>query len=145
MTDTANRTEPDKIERDVRRTQDEIGRTVDKLEEKLTPREISRSVIGDDGTQMAEEALEVTRTNPIPVALIAIGIIWLIATSRSGAMRRVADRIAGKGPDRRDDQFMGRSEARGSGLRPRVAEPAPIGPPPPAGEGFDRSRQERSS
>jgi hypothetical protein len=140
MTDTTNR-EPDKIERDIRRTQDDIGRTVDKLEEKLTPREVSRSVIGDDGTQMAEEALEVTRTNPIPVALIVIGLIWLIATSRSGPVKRVADRIVGKQPDRRDDRAMG----QGNGLRPRSAEPAPIGPPPPSGEGFDRRREGPSS
>jgi hypothetical protein len=129
MTDTSNRPGPDEIEKDVRRTQDEIGRTVDRLEEKLTPKEISRSVLGDDGTDIAEEALEVTRTNPIPVALIAIGIIWLVATSRSGPMKRFTDRVAGKSGDASKE------------LRPRSAEPAPIGPPPPAGESFDRRQQ----
>jgi hypothetical protein len=130
VTDTTNRPDPDKIEKDVRRTQDEIGRTVDQLEEKLTPKEVTRSVLGEDGADIAEEALEVTRTNPIPVALIAIGIIWLIATSRSGPMKRFADRVAGKSGDASKD------------LRPRSAEPAPIGPPGPRGEHFDRRRQE---
>ena len=36
------------IERDIRRTQDRIGKTVDKLEEKLNPRNVAESLIGDD-------------------------------------------------------------------------------------------------
>lgn len=123
-TTTTNRNDPDAIERDVRRTQDEIGRTVDQLEEKLTPEEMTRSVLGDDGTEVAREALEVTRANPIPVALIAIGVIWLIASSNSPAVRRMADRISGKSKD--------------TDLRSRSEEPAPIGPPPSTGEAFDR-------
>ncbi|MGI8705450.1 MAG: DUF3618 domain-containing protein [Sphingomicrobium sp.] len=130
MNDNSSANRPDEIEREVRRTQDQIGDTVDKLEEKLNPRDISRSVIGDDGTDLAEEALEVTRTNPIPVALIVVGVIWLLASSSSPAIRRVTDRITGKsGTDSR-------------GLRPRSAEPAPIGPPPETGQAFDRRRSE---
>lgn len=125
MADTMNRRDPESIEREVRRTQDEIGRTVDELEDKLNPRDIGRSVIGDDGTEVAKEALDVARTNPIPVAMIAVGLIWLIASSGSPAIRRLTDRIAGRRGDDMD-------------LRPRSAEPAPIGPPPPSGEGFDR-------
>lgn len=121
---------PDAIERDVRRTQDEIGDTVDKLEEKMNPREVSRSVIGDDGTELAEEALEVTRTNPIPVAMIAVGVIWLLASSGSPTIKRITDRITGKSGTAKGD------------LRPRSAEPAPIGPPPETGQAFDRRRSE---
>lgn len=117
------------IERNVRRTQDEMGDTVDRLEEKLNPRELTRSVMGEGGADIAEEALEVTRKNPIPVALIAVGLIWLIATSRSPAIKRIRDGLAGRG-------------SGDSGLRPRSAEPAPIGPPPATGEDYDRRRSE---
>jgi hypothetical protein len=127
---TDNRPDEAAIERDVRRTQDQIGDTVEKLEDKMNPRDISRSVIGDDGTELAEEALEVTRTNPIPVAMIVVGVIWLLATSNSPAIRRITDRIAGK------------SGTDSKGLRPRSAEPAPIGPPPETGRAFDRRRSE---
>ena len=131
MTDniTDNRTDEAAIEADVRRTQDEIGDTVEKLEEKMNPRDVTRSVIGDNNTDVAEEALELARTNPIPVAMIAIGAIWLLATSPSPAIRRIREAITGKGgsTDKMD-------------LRPRSAEPAPIGPPPASGEAFDRRR-----
>ena len=127
MTDT--RRDEEAIERDIRRTQDEMGETVDKLEEKLNPREIAREALGDEGTDVAKEALEVTRQNPIPVALIAVGLIWILATSRSPAINRLTDRITGR--QRPGDR--GRSD-----LRPRSAEPAPIGPTPPSGDAFDR-------
>ena len=126
---TEKRTDEAAIERDVRRTQDEMGETVDKLEEKLNPREISREVMGDDGADAAKEALEVTRQNPIPVALIAIGLIWLLATTRSPTINRLTERFTGK---------RGRSDREFSDLRPRSAEPAPIGPPPSTGDDFDR-------
>jgi len=94
MTDD-NRAEAAAIEQDIRRTQDEIGDTVAKLEEQLTPRELARSVVGDDGSEIAMEALEITRQNPIPVAMIAIGLIWLIATARTRDGSRLVDRISG--------------------------------------------------
>lgn len=130
MADNRNATrDPESIEAEVRRTQDEIGETVDRLEQKMNPRDVSRELLGEEGTDVAREAIEVTRTNPIPVALIAVGIIWLVASSNSPAIRRFTDRITGK---------------RGGGmdLRPRSEEPAPIGPPPPTGETFDRRASE---
>lgn len=123
------------IENEVRRTQDEMGETVNKLEKKLNPRDITRSALGDDGADIAKEALEVTRHNPVPVALIAIGVIWLLATSRSPMIRRITDRITGGRP---------RSEGTDPELRPRSAEPAPIGPPPTTGETYDRRAAQRA-
>ena len=127
MIDNSPNSEAD-LERDVRRTQDQMGDTVDKLEAKMNPREVTRSVIGDDGADVAQEALEVTRRNPIPVAMIAVGVIWLLATSRSPAIKRFTDGLTGK---RSNDRA-------GEGLRPRSAEPAPIGPPPATGDAYDR-------
>lgn len=131
---TRSRSSEAAIEDDVRRTQDQIGDTVEKIEEKLNPHEITRSVIGDENTDVAEEALAIARTNPIPVAMIAIGAIWLVATSPSPAIRRIREGIIGKG-----------RSTGGMKLRPRVAEPAPIGPPPPRGEAFDRRAAEAAT
>ena len=129
MTDIngTTRTDPDPsaIANEVRRTQDEIGDTVGRLEEKMNPGDISREMLGDEGTEVAKEAFEVARTNPIPVAMIAVGLIWLIASSNSPAIRRFTDRISGR-------------SGGGMDLRSRSEEPAPIGPPPPSGEAFDR-------
>lgn len=119
---TNDRNDPDTLEREVERTQDEIGDTVDKLEEKLNPREIARSILGDRGRDVAQEALDIARRNPVPIAMIAVGLIWLLATSDSDTLERLRDRITG------------------NGLRSRSDEPAPIGPPPETGEAYDRRR-----
>jgi hypothetical protein len=126
MTDnsTDNSMDPEAIERDVRRTQDEIGDTVEQLQEKMNPREITRSVIGDDGNEMIREVLDVVKRNPIPAAMVAVGAIWLFATS-TRAQRLITDRLGSKSSNEPE-------------LRPRSAEPAPIGPPPTVGEGYDR-------
>ena len=118
---------PETIERDIEQTQDRIGETVEKIEEKLTPTALTRSVLGDDGADMVREGLRLARENPIPLAMIVIGAVWLFATSDSPLIRRVTSRMTGMiGGD--DD------------LRSRSDEPAPIGPPPAQGEAFDRRR-----
>ena len=150
MADTKN-PDPAKIEDEVRHTQDEIGDTVEKLQHKMNPEDVTRSIVGDGNTDFLKEALEITRSNPIPVALIAVGLIWLVASASSPTARRIRERVTG------DMELRPRSEepapigpagsrnasARSSGemdLRSRSEEPAPIGPPPSTGESFDRRR-----
>ena len=116
------------IERDVVETQDEIGETIEKLEDKLTPGDVARGIMGEDSLDVAKEAIEVARRNPMPVALIAIGAVWLFATSDAPIIKEMRRRLTG-----------GRSnELDRNGLQPRSAEPAPIGPPPTVGEEYDR-------
>ena len=55
---TDTRTEEAAIERDIERTQDEMGETVQKLEDSLNPREIARSVMGDYNADLAKQAWE---------------------------------------------------------------------------------------
>ena len=112
------------IEQDVVQTQDEMGETLQKLEEQLTPRGIAQSVMGDQGTDYAREVLDLVKQNPLPVGMIAVGAIWLLATSRSPMIKRVTSAVTG-----------GPSEPK---LRPRSEEPAPIGPPPETGLEYDR-------
>jgi hypothetical protein len=130
----ANRSDhADTIEREIDRTQDRIGDTVEKIEEKMDPSEITRSVLGDDGQETVRNGIRIARENPIPVALIAVGAVWLFATSDTPMIRRVRERLMGSGrsPAGKDRH----------GLRPRSEEPAPIGPPPERGEDFDRRRR----
>ncbi len=125
----SKRNDPATLQSDVREVQDDIGDTVEKLEDKLSPDELARSVLGDDGEELAGNALDIVRRNPIPVALIAVGLIWLVASSDSPPLRKLRERISGRGND--------------MDLRSRSEEPAPIGPPPPTGEAFDRKRSPR--
>src|SRR5688572_23355778 len=109
--------EADLIERDIRETQDEIGETIGKLEEQLRPREIARSIVSDDGTELAKEALDIIRRNPVPVALIAIGAIWLLATAQTQDGVSLVDRILGPAPK---DPDMRRQRT------PPMATPSPF-------------------
>lgn len=117
---------PEAIERDIERTQDAIGDTIETIEQKLTPKEISRSVLGDSGQEWLREGVRIARENPVPLAMIALGAVWLLATSESPLIKRLgdrlSDRLAGSGPD----------------LRSRREEPAPIGPPASTGDQYDR-------
>ena len=122
------RNDEELIEREVVRTQDEIGETVQQLEEKLNPKDLAQPLLDSDAMDTAKEALEVARRNPLPVALIAIGSVWLFATSDAPLIRNFRERLG--------ERFGLRSNRQG--LRPRSEEPAPIGPPPAAGEAYDR-------
>jgi hypothetical protein len=117
-------TEADAIEQDVVQTQDEIGETLHKLEEQLTPKGIAQSVMGERGTDHAREVLDLVKQNPIPVGLIAVGAIWLLATARSPMLDRLKSSITSC-----SGEFK---------LRPRSEGPAPIGPPPETGLEYDR-------
>jgi len=114
----------DAIEQDVVQTQNEMGETLQKLEDKLTPRGIAQSVMGEQGTDQARELLDLVKQNPIPVGMIAVGAIWLLATARSPMLDRLKSSVTS-----RSDEFK---------LRPRSEEPAPIGPPPETGLEYDR-------
>lgn len=118
---------PETIERDIERTQERIGETVGKIEDKLTPKELTRSVLGDEAPDMLREGLRLARENPIPIAMIAIGAVWLFATSDSPLIRRITNRMSA---------MMGGEES----LRARAEESARIGPPFAQGEAFDRRR-----
>lgn len=132
---TGNRSDEALIERDIDQTQDEMGDTVRKLEDKLNPRDMAASVIGEDGMDTARQAFDVAKRNPMPAALIAIGAVWLFATSDAPIIRDLRNRLTGR---------RGSSSSSGSRLIPRSEEPAPIGPPPPAGETYDRRRSRRA-
>ena len=124
-------TEADAIEQEVVQTQDEIGETLQKLEDQLTPRGIANSLMGERGTDNARELLDIVKQNPVPVGLIAIGTIWLLATARSPMIERLKRSVTS-----RSSEFN---------LRPRSEEPAPIGPPPETGVEFDRRASERTT
>ena len=127
MANKRNEESAEAIERDIVETQDEMGETVEQLEGALSPSALGREIIGDDGMETAKQAFEVAKRNPLPVAMIAIGAVWLFATSEAPMISEMRRRL------------FGGSGSMKSGLRSRSEEPAPIGPPPAVGEEFDRA------
>lgn len=82
------------VERDIARTRGELALTLAALERRLAAR-----YLADEGLKMLKDnlgddygvnrGLEFVRNNPIPVAMIALGAAWLIA-SQTEAVDRIA-------------------------------------------------------
>jgi len=85
MTDNRTHEDPAKIERDIRRTQDEMGRTVDRLGDQLTIKNVFNALLDkadEDGVD-AHYLVEGARRNPVALGLIAAGAIWLVSDKDS--------------------------------------------------------------
>jgi hypothetical protein len=87
MATTSDTRNPEEIERDIRQTQAEMSRTVDQLGDQLTPRNLFNSLLdkADENGVDARYLLDGARRNPIALAMIAIGGIWLVSDSDAKA------------------------------------------------------------
>lgn len=81
MTDAASGHDhdPAAIERDIQRTQEQMSRTVDQIGDQLTPRNLLNALLdqADSNNIDARKLLDGARRNPIALAMIAGGAIWL--------------------------------------------------------------------
>jgi hypothetical protein len=77
--------DPAAIERDIRRTQEDMSRTVDKLGDQLTARNIFNALLdkADENNVDARMLVDGARRNPIALGLIAAGAIWLVSDKDS--------------------------------------------------------------
>ena len=90
----SNTQSPAALEQEIGQTRAELTLTINALEEKLAPRllvekgfdMVNDSIGGADGVN---RGLAILRANPVPVALIAVGAAWLVA-SNTGLTERVA-------------------------------------------------------
>jgi cell division septum initiation protein DivIVA len=83
---------PEEIESDIERTRADFSSTIEAIQYKLTPREIMDNAV-DYALSTTPGAFSVNlvnsvRSNPVPVALIGIGVAWLIAAGRQGGYAR---------------------------------------------------------
>lgn len=85
MTDDNASQDPETIERDIRRTQDDMSRTVDKLGDQLTAKKIFNALLdkADENGIDAHYLLDGARRNPIALGLIAAGALWLVSDQDS--------------------------------------------------------------
>ena len=98
---------PAEMERDVERARAEVSAKIDQIQSRLSPGEIMDQAIGYLRTSLPAEfgqnLSDAVRTNPVPVALIGVGIAWLAISGRNGATparyRDEADRYRGRSSD----------------------------------------------
>lgn len=75
--------DPAAIERDIRRTQDEMSQTVDRIGDQLTPRNLMNALFdkAESNDIDARYLIDGARRNPLALGMIAGGLIWLVSDS----------------------------------------------------------------
>lgn len=98
--------DPAMIEKDIRRTQEDMSRTVDRIGGQLTFRNLFNALLdkADENDVDARYLVDGARRNPIALGLIAAGAIWLVSDkdSKFPTMHR--------GKARRDDDEFDRAD-----------------------------------
>lgn len=102
-------TSPAEAEQEIARTRGEIALTLAALRRKLAVRQIVEEgfdmiISNSTGREALNRGLETVRANPVPVALIGIGVAWLIAANSIPDERiaQARDKITGMAGDTRD-------------------------------------------
>ena len=85
MNDDRIHEDPATIERDIRRTQEDMSRTVDRLGDQLTMKNLFNALLdkADENGVDAHYLVDGARRNPIALGLIAAGAIWLVSDKDS--------------------------------------------------------------
>lgn len=85
-----NARQPERIEAELARTRDRLDGTLSELQQRLSPGQLLEQTLGamqngrDGASDMAGNLAESVRNNPLPVALIGIGLGWLMMSGNGG-------------------------------------------------------------
>jgi ElaB/YqjD/DUF883 family membrane-anchored ribosome-binding protein len=116
---------PEEIQRDIERTRERMSNNIDALGNRLSPDNLKHqakeaisdkaqdvvSSVGDQARQTGSRVVDFITQNPLPVAAVGLGAIWLFTLrNRSEISGDRMARFAYTGPERR--QPNGRSELR---------------------------------
>lgn len=103
---TTDTRDPDEIEREIRATQRDMSRTVDDIRGQLTPRSLLNALLdkADENDVDARAILDGARRNPLALALIAAGGIWLVSDA-DAKLSLPSGSSGGSGSGGIDDRF----------------------------------------
>lgn len=79
MTKTA-----EEVEREVEASRSDLDRTVEALKDKMTPGQIfdeATKAMGGAGQQVLSKFVDQAKENPMPLAVMGLGLIWLMSSS----------------------------------------------------------------
>ena len=87
MTDNAqtstfdHESDPAEIESEIRKTQDQMSRTVERIGDQLSPRNVINALLdkAEDNNIDARYLIDGARRNPLALGMIAGGLIWLVS------------------------------------------------------------------
>jgi hypothetical protein len=82
------------IEREVKQERAHVERTLDELQERLSPGQLVDQAVtylrGSGGADFMRNLGEVVKRNPVPLALVGVGVAWMMLGDRSGRRDRYA-------------------------------------------------------
>jgi ElaB/YqjD/DUF883 family membrane-anchored ribosome-binding protein len=137
MRENIDNRSPEEIESDIERTRADFSSTIEAIQQKLTPREMMDHAVdyalSTKPGAFGVNVVNTVRDNPIPIALIGIGVAWLMAANRQstahmGMQRGYARQGASFYPDSSEYDAGyyagGSAEGSGEGLMRRAASRA---------------------
>lgn len=93
--DQSRQRSSDEIRADIERTRAQMDRTVDEIEERLTPEQIMKRMacaVGNGASSLAKtssrKAVQLVREHPVPVAIVGAGLIGLFVARHKLKQRR---------------------------------------------------------
>jgi ElaB/YqjD/DUF883 family membrane-anchored ribosome-binding protein len=145
----ADERSPQEIEREIERTRERMSNNIDALGDKLSPDNLKQQAkdaiagkaqdvvanVGDQARQTGSRVVDFITENPLPVAAVTLGAIWLF-TMRKGSQGEVSGdrmaRFAYTGPERREPngrpglgrRLMDRAKERAESVRHTVGDKA---------------------
>jgi gas vesicle protein len=117
--DQINEASPADIERDIERTRERMSSNIDELGDRLSPDNLKRQAkdaisekaqdvvanVGDQARETGSRMLDFITANPLPVAAVSLGAIWLFSMRKGNRSEVSGDRMARfayTGPERRE-------------------------------------------
>lgn len=82
--------EPNAMEQEISHTRERIGRTVEELEQRLSPGQLVDQALGfarDHGGDFAANFAGSVRRNPLPLLLTGVGVLWLLKSQSKASTR----------------------------------------------------------
>ena len=131
---------PEEIQREIEMTRERMSQNIDQLGEKLSPQNLKRQAkdaitgkaqdvvnnVGDQARDTGSRVFDFIRENPLPVAAVGLGAVWLLQRRRTAEEIENASgdrmaRFAYTGPERRQEGVRGRLADRAGHLRESVS------------------------
>lgn len=76
------------VEAEVEASRDDLDRNVEALKQKMTPGQLfdeAARMLGGSGREVAHRFAEQAKANPMPLAVVGLGLAWLMASNRSAS------------------------------------------------------------
>lgn len=93
------------VEREVEASRGNLDRTVEALKSKMTPGQLideASHAMGGAGQQVLSKFMDQAKENPMPLAVMGLGLAWLMTTSNKGATRSMSYEERAFAPDTHD-------------------------------------------